>query len=240
MTLRVINWNVQWATPRSERSPEILRRIGGHSPALACLTETNDSLLDPLGGYTICSQADYGLKIVKGRRKVMLWSANPWRSVDCLGSEILPPGRFTAGTTESAVGDVTVIGICIPWSGSRTKQFGGTKRQWQDHEQYLDGIATLLAGIRTRRVVLMGDFNQPVGGRSNVPARLRAKLRRTIPPRMTVVTSGIGHHGKRSIDHIALSGDLCAESLGVISNRREGATRLSDHFGIVAGLAVRD
>ena len=45
--------------------------------------------------------------------------------------------------------------------------------------------------------------------------------------------------GRRTIDHITLSGDLAAEYLGVISNIHQDGN-LSDHFGIVADLSVRE
>lgn len=43
--MKVVNWNVQWATPASGRSPEILCRIGRHDPDIVCLTETDRRLL---------------------------------------------------------------------------------------------------------------------------------------------------------------------------------------------------
>ena len=238
MALSVVNWNVQWATPRSERSPEILQRIAQHSPAIICLTEADAGLLAS-DGYTICSQPDYGFGAVRNRRKALLWSREPWAKVDCQSSAAWTVGRFVSGVTNTPLGEVTVVGICIPWSHSRTGRFGGHRRAWQDHENYLDGLAALLARTATRRTIIMGDFNQPIAQRSNVPARLRAKLRRAIPPRMTIATAGLGHRGKRTIDHIVLGEDLTAESLGVISNDHQGR-KLSDHFGIVASLSVRN
>ena len=240
MSLTVVNWNVQWATPRSERSPEILQRIAKHDPEVVCLTEADAELLAQDGhGYTICSQPDYGFGAVRNRRKALLWSKEPWREVDCLGDASWTVGRFVSGVTNTPLGEVTVLGICIPWSHSRTGRFGGHRRPWQDHENYLDGLAALLALTATRRTIIMGDFNQPVAQRSNVPVRLRAKLRRAIPPRMTIATAGLGHRGKRTIDHILLGADLTAESIGVIGNVHQ-ARKLSDHFGIIANLTTRN
>ena len=238
MTLRVVNWNVEWATPRSERSPEILLRIGEHCPEIVCLTESDAGLLTA-GGHTICSQPDYGFGAVRNRRKVLLWSREPWEKVERLGSASWTVGRFVSGVTNTPLGEVTVVGVCIPWSHSRTGRFGGHSKAWQDHENYLDGLAALLARTVTRRTIIMGDFNQAIAQRSNVPAKLRAKLRSAIPPRMTIATAGLGHRGKRTIDHIALGEELTAESLGVISNVHQGR-KLSDHFGIVASLSARN
>ena len=37
--LTVVNWNLEWATPRSTRALEILSRIGHREPEIVCLTE---------------------------------------------------------------------------------------------------------------------------------------------------------------------------------------------------------
>ena len=42
---KLVNWNVEWATPRSKRSVEIINRIDRHSPEFVCLTETHIGLL---------------------------------------------------------------------------------------------------------------------------------------------------------------------------------------------------
>ena len=59
MTMRLVNWNVEWATPRSQRTPEIRRRIGQHTPDIVCLTETHTGLLCTEGDV-IYSQPDSG------------------------------------------------------------------------------------------------------------------------------------------------------------------------------------
>ena len=236
VSLRLVNWNVEWATPRSRRRTEILRRINKHEPEVICLTEAHLGLLSQ-DGHTICSQHDYGHAIKEGRRKVLLWSQEPWKSVDDVGTDSMPPGRFVSGITETSVGEVTVVGICIPWSGSRARRFGGERKMWEDHEQYLVDLAEVLGRMPDGRLIVMGDFNQRIGQGGSVPIRLRHALQRAIPPRMTIATAALAFQGRRSIDHIALSDDLTAESLGVISNIY-GGSKLSDHFGVVASLSA--
>lgn len=236
--MKVVNWNVQWATPGSARSPEILSRIQRHDPDIVCLTETDADF--GLGqGHTICALPDYGMGVRGKRRKAVLWSRNPWRPAIGLGCAMLVPGRFVAGTTDTPIGPLTVLGICIPWAGSRTSRFGGIQRQWQDHEKYLDGLKRLLAPVNPSRVVLVGDFNQRLGGRSNVPLRLREKLRQALSTAMTVTTADTEFAGRRTIDHIVVSDDLMAAAVDTIDNW-DGDRRLSDHFGVVADLSVRD
>ena len=88
-------------------------------------------------------------------------------------------------------------------------------------------------------MVLLGDFNQRLGGKSNVPLRLREKLRQAVPPTMTVATAETEFAKRRTIDHIVVSDDLIASGLSTISNMA-GEQRLSDHFGVVADLYTRD
>ena len=147
MSMGALTWNVQWATPRSRRTPEILSRIDRRAPEVVCLTETHVGLLPmlPKGGHAICSQPDYGYTIKEGRRKVTLWSRQPWEQLDVMGSDSLPPGRFVSGITETSLGVLTVVGICIPWFGSRTeaRRKSERKMRWEDHEQYLTGLTEI-------------------------------------------------------------------------------------------------
>ena len=239
MTMSLVNWNVQWATPRSKRTPEIRKRIDGHSPDVVCLTETHTGLLSS-GGHVICSQPDYGYKTKENMRKVMLWSREPWERVDDLGRECMPPGRYVSGVTRTPVGEVTVIGTCIPWRGSRTedRRESERKRHWEDHARYLDGLSELVKEVQDRPLIVMGDFNQRIGQGKFVPRVLRSALQDAMPEAVTISTSALGHRGRRCIDHIALSEELAAESLSVISNIA-GDSKLSDHSGVAATLSVQ-
>ena len=234
----LVNWNVQWVTPRSSRRAEILRRIQRHDPEVVCLTETHIGLLPP-EGHTICSQPDYGYPMKDGRRKVMLWSREPWDQIDEVGIDSMPPGRFVSGVTQTSVGEITVIGICIPWFGSRTEARRNSERKerWEDHEQHLAGLTKFLERVATKRLVVMGDFNQAFGPGSRAPIKLRSALREAFPPGMNIVTSALAFQGRKCIDHIALSEDLAFTSLGVVCNIHEGK-KLSDHFGVAAGLSA--
>lgn len=238
VAMRVVTWNVEWAAPRSRRAAEILSRIERLGPEVVCLTETGDALLSD-AGCRISSQPDYGYAITAGRRKVMLWSREPWERVDDVGLASMPPGRFVSGVTKTSIGEVTVVGVCIPWSGSRTEPWRGQERRgrWEDHERYLAGLAEVLARIPVERRIIAGDFNQTVGFGSRAPQRLGTALLGALRG-MTIATSDVVFDGRRSIDHIALSADLMAGSTDVVSNAH-GATRLSDHFGVVVDVVRR-
>ena len=234
----LVNWNVEWVTPRSNRRGQILRRIELLSPEVICLTETDIGLLADKG-HTIYSMPDQ-VQTVDTRRKVLLWSREPWRQVDDVGVQTMPPGRFVSGVTSTSVGDVTVIGVCIPWHGSRMRYTNdGIKRKaWEDHKQFLALLPELLERMPHRRLVMVGDFNQQIGQPGYAPRHVRDALQSTIPPWLSIATSTLGFNGGRAIDHIALSEDLAAESLGTTSNVYEGR-KLSDHFGVFADISAR-
>ena len=172
MSLRLVNWNVEWATPRSRRSTEILSRIGEHAPEVICLTEAHTGLLSR-DGHTICSQSDHGYPTKEGRRKVLLWSREPWEQADDVGIDSMPPGRFVSGVTLTSVGEATVVGVCIPWFGSRTeaRRKLECKMRWEDHGQYLDGLAEVLERAPAKRLIVMGDFNQRIRQGGNTPRK---------------------------------------------------------------------
>ena len=239
MSLRIVNWNVEFATPRSWRTPEILGRIDRHEPEIVCLTETHDELL-ARGGYAICSGADYGYGLQKNRRKVLLWSREPWKQVDDLGIDSLPPGRFVSGVTQTSVGEVAVVGICIPWFGSRSEARRGEerRRRWEDHEEYLAGLTEVLERVEAMRLIVMGDFNQAFGQGSRAPQALRLALQEAFSPKLRIVTADLVFEGRKSIDHIALSSDWSVDSVAAISNIH-GERKLSDHFGVAAEITIQ-
>ena len=157
----------------------------------------------------------------------------------------MPPGRFVSGVTATLVGEVTVIGVCVPWKNSRAgKDYSGKRRKpWEDHERYLERLHSVLAHAPSARFVLMGDFNQkiekPDKRQSGAVAHRAALLRRAIPPAVTVATTEFEHEGRKPIDHIALSGELRCASIEPISSKY-GDRTLSDHaFGLAAEVSLR-
>ena len=237
--MKLVNWNVEWAGPKSPRTAEILSRIDSHDPEIICLTESHTGLLSR-DGHTITAQADYGYAVSEHRRKVILWSRGPWGQVDDVGADSLTPGRFVSGVTQTSQGDVTVMGICIPWFGSRTEARRGPERRlrWKDHEEYLAALTELLSHAPTNRLIVMGDFNQVIGEGSHARRDLREALASAFPSTMRIVTADLVFEGRKSIDHIAVSEDLAVDFLAPISNV-QGDRRLSDHFGIAAELSSR-
>lgn len=230
--MKALTWNVEWATPRARRTVEILSRIDRHAPEVACITETHAGLMAQ-HGHTICSQADAGYGTNEHRRKVMLWSRGPWTDVDDVGIDSMPPGRFVSGVTRTSLGEMLVIGVCIPWFGSRTEARRNLERRkrWEDHEEYLAGLAEVLRRGPVKRLMVMGDFNQAIGPGGRAPLSLQLALQDAFPPNVSIVTSELDYQGRRTIDHVALSDDLTVETLAIVSNMHDGR-RLTDHFGV--------
>ena len=149
----------------------------------------------------------------------------------------MPPGRFVSGVTQTSEGPITVMGVCIPWANSRVRGTEVKRRMWEDHLQYLDGLSDVLDRTPAERLIVVGDFNQRIQQGGNVPSDVRKALLSTVASDMTIATAGLVFRGRRSIDHVALSSDLTAEKLSVISNL-DGERKLSDHFGVVTGLSA--
>ena len=118
--VRVGTWNVQWATPGSKKAPLLTEVLAAPDCDILAVTEGDAGIL-PKGGHVIDAGTDWGYPLPKaspGRRKVLLWSRQPWTPVFDALQDALPGGRLVAGVTETPVGKVTVVGVCIPWGGA--------------------------------------------------------------------------------------------------------------------------
>lgn len=236
--MKLVNWNVEWANPQSLKTPEILNRIKQHTPEIICLTETHPDLLNDIGGHTISAQADYGYKTSKGR-KVLLWSTKPWQEIDDLGSNKLPPGRFISGVTQTSFGQVAIIGICIPWFGSRTGVNSLKKcERFEDHAEFLAELKLILEEkIKMyKKLIVVGDFNQRISGKY-VPKYLHSALIEALSPSLTIISGELVCRDRESIDHIAITSNLATNSVKAIDNLHN-EKKLSDHFGVAANLTL--
>ena len=92
--------------------------------------------------------------------------------------------------------------------------------------------------MEAKRLIVMGDFNQVIGPGGRARRELRLALQEAFAPNLRIATSDLVFQGRKSIDHIALSGDWAVDSVDAISNIHEGR-KLSDHFGVAADVSVR-
>lgn len=237
MAVKLLNWNVEWATKSGSKGVAILRRIDELNPDIICLTEAHLGFLPETGpGQLIYSSSDYGYGTQQTKRKVILWSRSPWHDCVVQESAEMPPGRFVCGTTRTSAGDFTVVGVCIPWPDSRVKGVPVKRARWEDHGMYLSALDTVLAQMDSKRLIVVGDYNQRVPKGQGTPAKLYDDLQRVVGSRLTIATAGLGFKGIRTIDHVAIGSAIVAESIGTVSNL-DGKRKLSDHFGVVVDLS---
>ena len=115
-----------------------------------------------------------------------------------LGGRFAAAGAVVSGVTRTSLGEIMVIGVCIPWFGSRTEARRNLERRkrWEDHEQYLAGLAEILGRGPVKRCMVMGDFNQTIGPGSRAPLScswpFRMPFRRTSASlRRSLSTKGV-------------------------------------------------
>jgi endonuclease/exonuclease/phosphatase family metal-dependent hydrolase len=233
----VATWNTEWRRVASADAQLLRERLLALSPDIICLTEAYAELFDG-EGYFIDSEPDYGYPIVPGRRKVVLWSREPWHEVDSVGRAGMPSGRFVAGRTSTPAGELRVAGVCIPWREAHVRSGRRDRANWDDHLEYLAGLETLARGWSGPTIVL-GDFNQRIP-RATAPAHIYAALESALLGRYQVATSGpLPPLGRPAIDHVVHSGDFEAQDVTALSNLADDGHRISDHFGVAVRLVAR-
>lgn len=225
--MRILIWNTEWAKPNSPREKIIKKIIKNSNADLICITEGYlESWQDYK--YVISSNEDYGYKIHKGRRKVILISKTSWNNVSEASDIKMPEGRFISGITN----DINVIGVCIPWKDAHVRTGRKDKQAWEDHIDYLIGLQEILSNL-AKQTLVMGDFNQ------RLPKKYAKKdaydLMLKTFENMSFETKGkIQPINKQSIDH------LCTTQTKVLSiesiDNFQNDVRLSDHFGLIITL----
>lgn len=189
------------------------------------------------GGHLIGADADYGYSIKHDRRKVILWSKEPWEDVDNFGNSDLPSGRFVAGSTQTPVGKLRIIGVCIPWSHAHVSSGQRNRKPWDDHIAFIEHLKPVLEAA-PEPTVLVGDFNQSLP-RSRAPIRVEGALRELLASRMKVATESVQNEmGARCIDHIAHTHSIRTNNVEIVPAVSPEGLRLSDHFGVCATMRV--
>lgn len=234
--MRLLNWNLEFAPPAGSRGLAIAEVIRERYADVVCLTETLEHW--PMdGGHWIWAEPDYGYQQRGDRRKVGLWSRRPWSDVDPVGSGDLPGGRFVAGTTDTPIGPVRMVGVCIPWRAAHVSTGRRDRAPWEDHVAYLDALAALVPGwLDAGPQVVVGDFNQRIP-RRYAPVAAHESLLRAFAPLTIITTGDVPGLDRPVIDHVALGPGLVAHAVTGISRIVDGR-RVSDHDGVVVDLAM--
>ena len=132
MTLSIVNWNVEFATPRSWRTHlQILSRVGLHIPEIVCLTETHDELLSSIMATRYLLAAGlwvHGSGQIAGRS--LLWSKKALGSGSMIwGLTRCRRDGLCRAMTQTSVGEVAVYWGVHPlvWIADRGSPRGGTQ-----------------------------------------------------------------------------------------------------------------
>jgi exonuclease III len=233
--MKCITWNIEWATAQSAKGKRIKELIQKVDPDVVCFTEATLEMCPP-NGYVIESDPDYGYPNHGNRRKVLLWSKQPWQRVDIVGSKDLPNGRFASGITQG----IRFVGVCIPWFNAHVKDGSKDRIQWQDHLCYLDALGPLFNAYCKDHfpVCVTGDFNQRIP-RARQPVEVAERLAKMFESGLTVATSGIvDDQGHQLIDHVATCGLLSVRIDETIPKKSTTGRSLSDHAGIISTLTL--
>lgn len=232
--MRIMNWNVKWASPKSVNGVLISEEIFGTKPEVVCITEGHENYFQE--GYKISSEADYGYEMKPYRRKVLLWSNNPWKEVDSIGDQSLPPGRFVSGKTMASIGEIKFIGVCIPWRDAHVITGRMDRYRWEDHIAYLKGLKKILNESNGTPLIVLGDFNQRIP-RTTQPIRLFEQLMNSLSDKLNIATVGkLPELGELTIDHVAHTKDIFAKKVFSVDNNHPTLPpnkKISDHFGVV-------
>ena len=236
--LRLVNWNVEWATLRSRRGKILRQTIEALHPDIICITEGHTDF-PPDFGHMIISEADYGYPLKAGRRKVLLWSKRPWRRATVAEEAKMPPGRYVEGVTATPLGDVRVAGVCIPWRHAHVSTGRRNRAVWEDHLRYLAGLKAHIPLLTDLPLILTGDFNQRIPP-ARIPARVSQELLSLIEANsLTVATSGpLPGTNHPTVDHIVLSSDLSAARVWALPATTPDGRHLSDHEGVAADIST--
>lgn len=233
--MKVATWNVEWAEARSGRGQRVASLLEGLDCEVIVVTEGTAGVLPP-DGHVIDAGGSWGYGLEQHRRKVLAWSRQPWRDVTQLQSGA-GLGRVVVGTTDTSIGPVRVVAVCIPWRDCHVRTGRRDASPWSEHLACCAQIRELLDGMPSAPpCITLGDFNQRIP-RHRSPANVAAVLTETLCGQV-VWTSGESDVGLL-IDHIASAPALVGSALEVWPGH-DAQGKLSDHSGVAAELHLAD
>ena len=146
------------------------------------------------------------------------------------------PGGFVAATTETKLGPIRFIGLCIPWHMMKTADESKAK-PWKHHIEFCEILGELLdRRDRTLPHVLAGDFNQTVPRIAYGNHAAATALEEALDDFEVVTQGTIPGCERPGIDHIAIDAHMHADSVYGWPND-DGGIRMSDHDAAVAELS---
>ena len=241
-TVRIGTWNTNWAKPGSDQGKRVRATLRAPGCNVLCVTEGSKEIL-PDSGNVIEAKGDWGYQPKwDGCRKVLLWSEQQWSDRDRVGSDELPPGRFAAGVTDTPVGPLTIIGVCIPWANAHAGSGRNDRAKWQDHKTWLAEFEKLRYHYNRERTVILGDFNQriPRNPQHSWHDQEAYELLRRAFNGYAISTAGdVAGIPSLVIDHITHTPDMALiGNIGLWPIRIFPRKPLSDHFGVWGDFAL--
>ncbi len=234
--MKIVTWNLERKKPTTPTGAAGVARLAAEKADIIVLTEARTSHLEE-SGFRVDSGPPVWPYLQPDEREVLMWSPSKWTDVDTVGHERLLPGGFVSAITETELGPIRFIGLCIPWHMMKTEHESKAK-PWKYHIEFCEILRELLdQRDRSLPHVLAGDFNQAIPriryGNHAAAAALEAALHE-----FDVVTQGtIPGCAQPGIDHIAIDAHLRADSVhGWPKN--DGGVLMSDHDAAVAELTL--
>lgn len=235
-SLRVLTWNVERKKATSPTGRAGVEKLFSYDPDVMAITEARTSFPERDGHVVACEPIPHR-HLEEDERRVILWSRRPWRDVDTVGHPELPVGRYVSGLTDTPIGTVRVVGVCISWHMANVHSGDRNRKPWQDHLRYLEHLPSVLEQF-DEPLIIAGDFNQRIPRRARGNRAAAAAMAEAFEA-FDIVTSGaIDGLDQPVIDHIALNGDLAPEGVWGWP-AVEGGVRMSDHAGVGTDISVR-
>jgi hypothetical protein len=203
--IKVLTWNLERKKSMSSGGRRAIEQLLSMAPDVMVLTETRTSI-DLGDGHVIHSEPPTGTIFAPDERKVLLWSKSAWSDVDAAGHPDLPSGRFVSAVTETSIGPIRFVGVCIPWHMADVKYGTADKRPWETHVRYLELLPQVLDQY-IEPTVIAGDFNQFVP-RIWGPKAAAEKLELAFAKFCVVTGHELAGCSRPGIDHIAIGTGL--------------------------------
>jgi len=230
--MRIATYNAEWPSPGSARETAIRELLLAAAPDIIVVTEATAGVLPD--GHIVDAGANWGYQSTDtARRKVLMWSRQPWTDVETDPTDPLA-GRFVRATTEAPLGSVQVLGVCIPWAFAHVSTGRRDRAPWEDHLNFLGRLRDYVSS-GPEAFVLAGDFNQRFP-RGQQPVKAFEAMSSALGD-LNVAT--IDSSQPHLIDHIA-HGRAYRSSDARVLPGKSATPRLSDHDGVMVDLHPSD
>ena len=232
--MRIATWNLERKKPTTPRGAEAIDHLRGLNADVIVATEARTNL--PVGdGQLFFSGAPRGSRFAADERKVVVWTKGESEPLDI--DSPIDPSRFVAIKTETSIGTITVLGICITWHMAEVTYHSGPKKKpWEEHFAYLEHLTPIFEQI-DGPLVVAGDYNQRIPRQKGGNLAAADALQATFDG-LSIATTGILPGCTRpGIDHIATSRHLRAVNVTGWPHDVNG-NRLSDHDGAMCELGT--